>query len=89
MGTKLQSIINFPQKSVVEATGSEILKHIKASAGGWPTLSRAGILAGLDFTIESGSNEVKFFENNTNMYSAQVSAVFTNFFQDIAHKKVH
>ena len=76
MGTKLQSIINFPQKSVVEATGSEILKHITASAGGWPTLSRAGILGGVDFTIESGSNEIKIYEFNTNQYAAQVHDIY-------------
>ena len=75
-------VINYNQRNDVHSKAKEFWSYVTGSAGGWPTLSRAGIIAGLDFTIESGSNEVKFFENNTNMnYS---SAVFTNFFPDIA-----
>jgi hypothetical protein len=84
MALTKDKMINYNQRSDVHSKAKEFWNYVTGSAGGWPTLSRAGILAGLDFTIESGSNEVKFFENNTNMYSAQVSAVFTNFFPDIA-----
>ena len=71
MALTKDQMINYNQRSVVHSKAKEFWNYVTGSAGGWPTLSRAGILAGLDFTIESGSNEVKFFENNTNMYYFQ------------------
>jgi len=45
----------------------EFINYITGSAGGWPTLSNSAILGGMDFVVESGSNEVKFIEFNTNI----------------------
>ena len=79
-----EQLVSYSQKSEVLTKAKEFWNYVTGSAGGWPTLSRTGIIAGFDFTIESGSENVYFFENNTNMYSAQASTVFPNFFPDIA-----
>tara|TARA_Y100000310_G_scaffold68426_1_gene63776 strand:- start:1389 stop:2828 length:1440 start_codon:yes stop_codon:yes gene_type:complete len=43
----------------------DVSQYITASAGGWPNY-KVGMIAGYDFTIESGSGDVKIFEFNTN-----------------------
>lgn len=43
----------------------DVSKYITASAGGWPNY-KVGMLAGYDFTIESGSGDTKIYEFNTN-----------------------
>ena len=43
----------------------DVSQYITASAGGWPDY-KVGMIAGYDFTIESGSGDVKIYEFNTN-----------------------
>jgi len=43
----------------------DVSQYITASAGGWPNY-KVGMIAGYDFTIESGSGDVKIYEFNTN-----------------------
>ncbi len=68
-----EQIRNFKQKSDVESRSKSFWNYITGSAGGWPNKSRAAIIGGIDFTIESGSDEIKFFENNTNLFTAQTT----------------
>ena len=49
----------------VESKITSYLNYVTGSAGGWPNLSRAGVLASIDYVIESGSDDVKFYEMNT------------------------
>ena len=76
---------NYKQKSDVDSRSKSFWNYITGSAGGWPNKSRAGIIAGLDFTIESGSDEIKFFESNTNLYTAQTTDVEPNLFIHISN----
>ena len=43
----------------------DVSQYITASAGGWPDY-KVGMIAGYDFTIESGTGDVKIYEFNTN-----------------------
>ncbi len=88
MSITKQQTENFSQKSDVETKVKSYYDYVTGSAGGWPNLSRAAIISGIDFTIESGSNEVKFFETNTNLYTAQVSTYYGDYYNDIAHYAV-
>ena len=76
---------NFKQKSDVESRSKSFWNYITGSAGGWPNKSRAAIIAGIDFTIESGSEEIKFFENNTNLYTAQATDIENELFTYISN----
>ena len=51
----------------VEAKVLNLVNYITGSAGGWPNLSRAGIVGSVDYTIESGSDDIYFYELNTNV----------------------
>jgi len=51
----------------VENIITSYLNYVTASAGGWPEFSCAGIVAGIDYVIESGSNETKLYEMNVNI----------------------
>ena len=80
-----EQILSYKQKADVESRSKSLWNYITGSAGGWPNKSRAGIIAGVDFTIESGSDEIKFFENNTNLYTAQTTNVESNLFTYISN----
>ena len=43
------------------------LNYVTGSAGGWPSNTNIGILAGIDYLIETGSNNIYFTEMNTNI----------------------
>lgn len=51
----------------VEAKVLNLVNYITGSAGGWPNLSRAGIVGSVDYAIESGSDDIYFYELNTNV----------------------
>ena len=71
--------------SIQETRTTEFINYITGSVGGWPTLSNAAILGGMDYIIESGSNEVKFVEFNTNIGIVGSSAMQTgSYFNVIA-----
>ena len=62
--------INYSYSSVnlsgqVTQSLKDVSQYITASAGGWPDY-KVGMIAGYDFTIESGSGDVKIYEFNTN-----------------------
>jgi len=61
----------------------EFINHITGSAGGWPSLSNAAIIGGMDYIIESGSNEVKFVELNTNVGIVGSAAIQTGSYFDV------
>ena len=61
----------------------EFINYITGSVGDWPSLSNAGILGGMDYIIESGSNEVKFVEFNTNVGIVGSSAIQTGSYFDV------
>ena len=42
-----------------------LLNYITGSAGGWPSNTNIAIVAGLDYFIESGSEDIYFNEMNT------------------------
>ena len=44
---------------------TNLLNHITGSAGGWPTNTNVSILMGVDYFIETGSNNIYFSEMNT------------------------
>ena len=44
---------------------TNLLNHITGSAGGWPTNTNVSILMGVDYFIETGSNDIYFSEMNT------------------------
>jgi|TARA_R110000824_G_scaffold24590_5_gene86477 hypothetical protein len=63
--------INYSYSSVnlsgqVTQSLKDVSQYITASAGGWPDY-KVGMIAGYDFTIESGSGDVKIYEFNTNV----------------------
>ena len=78
------SITSFSQKSDVETKLESLSNYITGSAGGWPNSSYAAILACYDFTIESGSDEVKVFEMNTAINTTQMSRIYGNIYDSIA-----
>ena len=59
------SITSFSQKSDVETKLESLSNYITGSAGGWPNSSYAGILACVDFTIESGSDNYQYLTSHT------------------------
>jgi hypothetical protein len=61
----------------------EFINHITGSAGGWPSLSNAAIIGGMDYIVESGSNEVKFVELNTNVGIVGSAAIQTGSYFDV------
>jgi len=42
-----------------------VFNYITGSAGGWPTNTNTGIMVGMDYILESGSDDVYFNEMNT------------------------
>ena len=44
---------------------TNLLNYITGSAGGWPTNTNVSILMGVDYFIETGSNNIYFSEMNT------------------------
>ena len=74
----------------VQTKVENYLNYITGSAGGWPANTNVGILAGVDYIVESGSGDIYFHEMNTNcgMYgslSAQQS--FINKVSDYANEQ--
>tara|TARA_Y100001972_G_scaffold21160_1_gene25100 strand:+ start:91 stop:2769 length:2679 start_codon:yes stop_codon:yes gene_type:complete len=67
----------------VQTETIEFINHITGSAGGWPTLSNAAIIGGMDYIIESGSNETKFVEYNTNTGIVGSAAMQTGSYFDV------
>ena len=61
----------------------EFINYITGSAGGWPTLSNAAIIGDMDYIIESGSNELKFVEYNTNVGIVGPSYLQTGSYFDV------
>lgn len=51
----------------IETKSVNLLNYITGSAGGWPTLSNAGIVCNFDYIVETGSNDIYFVEMNTNV----------------------
>jgi len=54
------------------------LNYITGSGGGWPSNTNIGIVGGVDYIIESGSDDIYFHEMNTacgiyGSYSTQMS----------------
>ena len=80
-----EQIVNFKQKSDVESRSKSFWNYITGSAGGWPNKSRAAIIGGIDFTIEKDTEEVKFFENNTNLFTAQTTNIEPDLFTYISN----
>ena len=68
----------------VEGKITSYLNYVTGSAGGWPNLSRAGVLASIDYVIESGSDDVKFYEMNTGVSWEGTSAERTTMFDKIS-----
>ena len=67
------------------------LNYITGSAGGWPSNTNIGIVGGVDYIIESGSDDIYFHEMNTacgiyGSYSTQMSMF--NKMSDYATSKV-
>jgi len=68
----------------VEGKITSYLNYVTGSAGGWPNLSRAGVLASIDYVIESGSDDVKFYEMNSGPAWEGTSAERTTMFDKIS-----
>ena len=49
----------------VETKITSLLNYITGSAGGWPSNTNVSILMGVDYFIETGSNDIYFSEMNT------------------------
>ena len=49
----------------VQSKITSLLNYITGSAGGWPTNTNIGIMAGVDYIVESGSGDIYFNEMNT------------------------
>ena len=43
--------------------------YVTASTG-WPTNTNVGVISGLDYIVETGSNDIYFVEHNTNVFFA-------------------
>ena len=67
----------------VQTRVKSFLNHITGSAGGWPSLSNAAIIGGMDYIVESGSNETKFVEYNTNTGIVGSAAMQTGSYFDV------
>ena len=67
-----------------------LLNYITGSAGGWPSNTNIAIVAGLDYFIESGSEDIYFNEMNTacGMYGSYATqSAFMNQISDYANEK--
>ena len=51
----------------VQTKVESFLNYITGSAGGWPSLSNAAIIGGMDYVVQTGSNDIYFIEYNTNI----------------------
>ena len=65
----------------VQTKVKSFLNYVTGSAGGWPSLSNASIVGGMDFVEQTGSNDVYFIEYNTNIgivgsYAMQTGSYF-------------
>ena len=65
----------------VQTKVKSFLNYVTGSAGGWPSLSNAAIIGGMDFVEQTGSNDVYFIEYNTNIgivgsYAMQTGSYF-------------
>ena len=67
----------------VQTKVESFLNYVTGSAGGWPSLSNAAIIGGMDYIIESGSNETKFVEYNTNTGIVGSAAMQTGSYFDV------
>ena len=67
-----------------------LLNYITGSVGGWPSNTNIAIVAGLDYFIESGSEDIYFNEMNTacGMYGSYATqSAFMNQISDYANEK--
>ena len=69
----------------VETKVLNLVNYITGSAGGWPSLSRAGIVGSVDYVIESGSDDIYFFELNTNVLNTGGLSEQQSVYNDIAN----
>ena len=53
----------------VKTKAIQYYNYITGSTG-WPTNTNVGVVSGLDYIVESGSNDVYFLEQNTNVFFA-------------------
>ena len=53
----------------VKTKSIQYYNYITGSTG-WPTNTNVGVVSGLDYIVESGSNDVYFLEQNTNVFFA-------------------
>ena len=65
----------------VQTKVKSFLNYVTGSAGGWPSLSNAAIIGGMDYVVQTGSNDVYFIEYNTNIgivgsYALQTGSYF-------------
>ena len=65
----------------VQTRVESFLNYVTGSAGGWPSLSNAAIIGGMDYVVQTGSNDVYFIEYNTNIgivgsYALQTGSYF-------------
>jgi len=74
----------------VETKVENYLNYITGSGGGWPTNTNIGVMSGVDYIIESGSNDIYFNEMNTacgvyGSYNEQTASF--NLISDYANEK--
>ena len=65
------------------------LNYITGSAGGWPTNTNIGIMAGVDYIVESGSDNIYFHEMNTacGVYGSYSRTIVFNKISDYANEQ--
>jgi len=51
----------------IQSKAENLLNYITGSAGGWPNNTHIGIMAGVDYIKETGSDDIYFNEMNTNV----------------------
>lgn len=51
----------------IQSKAENLLNYITGSAGGWPNNTHIGIMSGVDYLVETGSNNIYFNEMNTNV----------------------
>ena len=69
----------------VETKVLNLVNYITGSSGGWPSLSRAGIVGSVDYVIESGSDDIYFYELNTNVLNTGGLSDQQSVYNDIAN----
>ena len=79
------SVINYSQKTTIENQLKEVQNTMTGSAGGWPSDTHAGFVNGFDFAIQSGSDDLKIYEYNTNVHIEQAGNLFSNLWTDISN----